>query len=294
MKLGDYTSPENAAVVAETCSVAGSGVADLDQTGSSGRQDLRTSYYAGGNFVALVRQGPETHTEPEGPVKKRRKRNSRIALETICDQLEDAINAPGQKVAKAIDGLKQVAAIRLRLLDYDTEKKDIATTQELETLKAQHDKDTAEIARLRIHVRPTTITLQDPETPGLKKEVESLKAFTRYLASEYHGDPAKMSIAVILKFGRDCKEYVTALGINWDSYFSWLNDRNAMAEANLRASINPPENEDLHTMLCRPMVSAEFAVAALAVCHQVDVAASPVRRVNGAIDYSSLAAVFVD
>jgi hypothetical protein len=46
---------------------------------------------------------------------------------------------------------------------------------------------------------------------------------------------------------------------------------------------------NMHTLLCRPAVNAEFAVAALAVCHQVDIKA-PVRRVNGtnSRDYASL------
>lgn len=129
-----------------------------------------------------------------------------------------------------------------------------------------------------------------------KRTIDNLKSLIRFLASgfdaEFTGDPAKMAIAVILKFGRDAREYVQALGKDFDAYFSNLNSSSTMTEANLRASVNPPADEDLHTMLNRPVVGVEFAVAALAVVHQVDLKA-PVRRVNGnnsPRDYAVLAA----
>ena len=236
-------------------------------------------------------------TESTEPKRSRRK-SARRALEEICDRLESCINAPNQKPAKMIDALQKVADIRLKLLDYDTEKASDAAIAENETLKAQHEKDTAEIERLNGLKETVTPRIVGDDGTMLstiaehKRTIDTLKSFIKFLASEFTGDPAKMSVAVILKFGKTARAYVTALGIDFDAYFSNLNSPQIMTEGNLRMSVDPPENEDLHTMLNRPAVGVEFAVAALAVVHRVDMKA-PVRRVNGnnsSRDYASLAA----
>ena len=222
--------------------------------------------------------------EMESTEPKRRRKSTRSALEEICDRLESCINAPNQKPAKMIDALQKVADIRLKLLDYNTEKASDAAIAENETLKAQHEKDSAKIAELTNQLETRSIQTvsmtPDPRVAELQTTILNLKSFIKFLASEFTGDPAKMGVAVILKFGKTARAYVTALGIDFDAYFSNLNSPQVMTEANLRASVNPPENEDLHTMLNRPVVGVEFAVAALAVVHRVDMKA-PVRRVSG-------------
>lgn len=229
----------------------------------------------------------ETQEETE-PKKRRHKKNARLALETLCDRLESCINAPNQKPAKMIDALQKVADVRLRLLDYDTATASDAAIAENAALKTQRDADLAEITRLRNQKREI-VTIQDEEAPKLRQQVaeqqkalESLQSFIKYLASEVKGDgdKPKMAITLILKFGRTAREYVTGLGIAFDSYFAWLNNPQAMAEVNLRASVDPPVDEHIHNFLNRPMVSVEFAIAALAVCYQIAIKA-PVRKVNG-------------
>jgi hypothetical protein len=201
-----------------------------------------------------------------------------------------------------IDALQKVADIRLKLLELDTAKASDAAITENAALKNKHEQDASKIAELESQLETArssssirqTVATSD-ESPKLRQTIDALKSLIRFLASEFRetdGDPAKMAIAVTLKFGKTAREYVTALGIDFDAYFSNLDNQNAMTEANLRASVNPPEDEDLHLMLNRPVVGVDFAVAALAVVHRVDMKA-PVRRVNGANsprDYAALAA----
>ena len=87
-------------------------------------------------------------TEAKSTEPKRRRKSARRALEEICDRLESCINAPNQKPAKMIDALQKVADIRLKLLDYDTEKASDAAITENETLKTQHEQDATKIAEL--------------------------------------------------------------------------------------------------------------------------------------------------
>jgi hypothetical protein len=166
----------------------------------------------------------ETQEETE-PKKRRHKKNARLALETLCDRLESCINAPNQKPAKMIDALQKVADVRLRLLDYDTATASDAAIAENAALKTQRDADLAEITRLRNQKREI-VTIQDEEAPKLRQQVaeqqkalESLQSFIKYLASEVKGDgdKPKMAITLILKFGRTAREYVTGLGIAFDS-----------------------------------------------------------------------------
>ncbi len=233
--------------------------------------------------------------ETETTEPKKRRKSARRALEECCERLESVINDPKQKGHKIVDALQKVADIRLKLLDYDTEKASDAAITENATLKTQHEQDVTKIVELTNQLETRSIQTvsmtPDPDIPKLRQTIDTLKSFIKFLASEFTGDPAKMAIAVILKFGRIAREYVTALGIDFDAYFSNLNSPQVMTEANLKASVNPPVDEDLHTMLNRPVVGVEFAVAALAVVHRVDMKA-PVRRVSGsnARDYASLAA----
>ncbi|MGD1024747.1 MAG: hypothetical protein ABR880_18320 [Candidatus Sulfotelmatobacter sp.] len=235
----------------------------------------------------------EETTEPQD-VNKRRK-SARRALEDCCDRLESVINDPKQKPAKVIDALQKVADIRIRLLEYDARQKEDRNKATIEQLGAKSVSDDAKIASLtskRETPQQMVNATSDPRVAEQQTTIANLKSFIKHLASEFNGDKAQVSISVILKFGRVAREYVTGLGIDFDAYFSNLNSSSVMTEANLRASVDPPDNEDLHTMLNRPGVGAEFAVAALAVVYQVDIKA-PVRRVNGASsprDYAALAA----
>ena len=228
--------------------------------------------------------------ETESTPKKRRNRmkSPRQQLHDSLRQFDEMLNNPNLKETKKAEVLIERASIQKMLWQAERGDDKDAAILENETLKTQHEKDTGEIERLRaIPTRREVITIQDEESPRLRQQVaeqqkviESLQSFIKFLASEFSGDKPKTAIAVILRFGRDCKEYVTALGIDFDSYFRNLNNQHAMTEANLRASVDPPEDEHIHNFLNRPMVSVEFAIAALAVCYQIAIKA-PVRKVNG-------------
>jgi hypothetical protein len=236
----------------------------------------------------------EAETEP----KRSRRKSARRALEDCCDRLESVIKSPNQKPAKVIDALQTLTTTRLRLLDYDTAKASDAAIAENETLRQRHEQGVTRIAELESKletarsIRTTASATSDPRIAEQKQTIDNLKSLVKFLASEFPaGDPAKMAIAVILKFGKTAREYVTGLGIDFDAYFSNLNSSSAMTEANLKASVNPPEDEPIHDLLNRPVVGVDFAVAALAVVHQITIKA-PVRRVSGsnARDYAALAA----
>jgi len=241
----------------------------------------------------------ETGTEPQ---KRNRRKSIRRRLDERLQQLDSLSRNPDLKPTKQAEAAIEATAIEKMLFQAEREDRKDESLQENERLTVQHEQDAAEIARLKnendeLQRRANlsanlsyTSAPTDPRIAGGLKTIDNLKSLIKFLASEFNGDPAKMSVAVILRFGRDAREYITALGIDFDSYFAWLNSPQTMTEANLRASTSPPENEDLHTMLNRPVVGVDFAVAALAVVHQVTVKA-PVRRVNGsnARDYASIA-----
>ena len=221
-------------------------------------------------------------TEQEGVKKRGRyRKNPRRALEEICDRLEKAVNSPGQKVAKSIDGLKQVAAIRLRLLDVDAETKHNETVLENETLKAQHEKDTAEIARLRIPRHPETITLSDPETPKLQRQVQELSGLVQFLASEITDAHARACIGIraCLKWGSGARPVFDALNLDIRFYYQGLQG-NPSAES-LQQNLSRCSDPDSE--------NAVYTRAALEVLHGVKVS-KPVRRIRNSDtrDYSSL------
>jgi len=222
-------------------------------------------------------------TEQEGVKKRGRyRKNPRRALEEICDRLEKAVNSPGQKVAKSIDGLKQVAAIRLRLLDVDAETKHNETVLENETLKAQHEKDTAEIARLRTSTRHyEPVTVQDPETPKLQRQVQELSGLVQFLASEITDPHARACIAIkaVLKWGSGARPVFDALNLDIRFYYQGLQG-NPSAES-LQQNLSRCSDPDSE--------NAVYIRAALEVLFQVKVA-KPVRRVRNSDtrDFASL------
>lgn len=229
-------------------------------------------------------QEPEAPEALEGVKKRGRyRKNPRRALEEICDRLEKAVNIPGQKVAKSIDGLKQVAAIRLRLLDVDAETKHDETVLENETLKAQHEKDTAEIERLRaIPTRhPETITLSDPETPKLQRQVQELSGLVLFLASEITDPHTRAVIAIksILKWGRASQILVESMNLDFSYYWQGLNSNATVDDLTQRLS-RCQDPDGIHAVHARAMLEA---------VHGVKVS-KPVRRIRNSDtrDYSSL------
>jgi hypothetical protein len=238
---------------------------------------------------------------PETP--RRRKKKPRQLIEDSLKQFDEMLSNPALKEAKRADLLIQKSVTLAKLLDLDAENDvrrqagshDDAVLENI-TLKTQHEKDIIEIERLKTanlqrnlaHTNAPT----DPRIAEGLKTIARMEAFIKFLGSESRagdGNKAKMSIAVILKFGRDSREYVQALGINFDSYWSNLNNPTAITEQNLKSCISPPKDEDLHASLCRPPVSQEFAVAALAVLYRVDTKTPARRGANSPRDYMSLA-----
>lgn len=220
-------------------------------------------------------------TEP-----KRRRKSARRALEDICDRLESCINAPNQKPAKMIDALQKVADIRLKLLDYDTEKASDAAIAENETLKTQHESDIAEIARLKSQletarsIRQTVDTTSDE--PKLKQRVQELTTLIAFMASELPDAHTKACIAIraILKYGTASRVLVDSMTLDFQFYGQGLNSN--------------PSVEDLQNSLSRCTdpdgIPAVYARAALEVLHGVKVG-KPVPRVRGtqSRDFASLA-----
>lgn len=237
----------------------------------------------------------ETETQESTPQKRSRRKSIRRRLDERLQQLDSLSRNPELKPTKQAEAAIEATAIEKMLFQAEREDRKDESLQDNETLKTQHESDIAEIARLKSQletarsIKSQTVSTPDPDIPKLRQTIDILKSFIKFLASEFTGDPAKMAIAVILKFGKTAREYVTALGIDFDAYFSNLNSPQVMNEANLKASVNPPADEDLHTMLNRPAVGVDFAVAALAVVHQVDIK-TPVRCVSGSNtrDYASL------
>jgi hypothetical protein len=213
------------------------------------------------NAEIQTEENQETGTEPQ---KRNRRKSIRRRLDERLQQLDSLSRNPDLKPTKQAEAAIEATSIEKMLFQAEREDRKDESLQNNERLTVQHEQDTAEIARLKTENEELqrranlsanlayTSAPTDPRIAGGLKTIDSLKSLIKFLASEFNGDPAKVSVAVILKFGKTAREYVTALGIDFDSYFCWLNNPQIMTEATLRTAVNPPDDEDLHTLVRIP------------------------------------------
>jgi hypothetical protein len=228
-------------------------------------------------------QEPEAPEAPQGVKRRNRMKSPRQQLHDSLRQFDEMLNNPNLKETKKAEVLIERASIQKMLWQAERGDDKDAAILENETLKTQHEKDTGEIERLRaIPTRhPETITLSDPETPKLQRQVQELTGLVQFLASEITDPHARACIGIraCLKWGSGARPVFDALNLDIRFYYQGLqgNPTADGLQANLSRCSDPDSENAVYTR------------AALEVLHGVKVS-KPVRRIRNSDtrDFASL------
>lgn len=171
--------------------------------------------------------------QPEQQEKRRqqRLRSPRAQCQQVIDELSDLAQSANAKPNNRTDALLRKSELLVELMKISAKEKESEALAENETLKQQHEQDSAKIAELQTRVDSLTAsqhpveirTVPDPETPQLRADLklkdDILNAIAEAVKSSL-SHPQRINFAAVLvtKYGRACQSFlnqVTDFSLIW-------------------------------------------------------------------------------
>lgn len=207
---------------------------------------------------------------PDAPEKKPRVR-PRSARTQLQQALDDAT-----KTGLTISEMKLIAARIETLSKMSEREQDMsvnALTEEMLTLKSQHDADTAEIIALKQRVaelatkadevKTVTVTAPDPEAAALREQNAALTGLLKHIAGQYETDDARSraAIRVITSCPPDvARIFCPLVGVDYASYFQML--QTYKTDAALQTVIDRAKYEGTAVIFARAALAVRDAETA--------------------------------
>jgi hypothetical protein len=207
-------------------------------------------------------------TEPETEPTRRGK-SSLKRLKDRLKILDKIATDPKVKAAKQADVALEAASIEKLLFQTERDDKADKNLALNAQLTAQHEQDTAEIARLtQVNVELTALRasqagqpqIRDDRIPALQQEVQTFESLLQDVSALARSvdieERTRHAVSLIVKYGKRAMSVVEGLGVDYASVVTSLN----RSETELLTLLQSAEREGTATPIWRAVLALKYQV----------------------------------
>jgi hypothetical protein len=209
----------------------------------------------------------DTQDETEGTEPNRNRKNPLNRLKDRVKQLDALSRNKGLKATKQADVALEAASIERLLYNDSRDDKNNETLALNAQLTAQHEQDTAEIARVTQALAQANAQARTPEripesTSALQEQVstlETLLASVVTLAKSVDTESrTRHAVSLVIKYGKRAMETVTNLGVDYSSVSMALKEK----DTELLSRLEQAKQEGTSTPIYRAVLLVRDGVTA--------------------------------